>query len=382
MRAQQIFFPLLGLTPANVAAPQQARSYGPDIAVAPHTAAGPGLTHATTGTPTYFTIRLAAPAAIRLAAEDNDGNNSGSSTREEEQQHSGGSSGSGGGDGEEGEEPDWDYNLDKKRFIYVWVASRDNVFIAAVENNGDGTLTASYETSFPGDYLVHIEDVNLRIKGDDFGRGRPITGSPFSLTVSGEPAIDVDALPMCGSGSTGNDELEDMESAFWRTGSWVSSNIAAQSHGVLRDGWVFQPKTCAYEAFSHEDILLLAGLEERTWLLAMGNSILRGVFLTLMDMALAEGQKDDFSTSVVKKCWGFIDLHIGNLRLSYQVCLPWEELCVVVVVMVAADVFFLLRFLSHHSSERYSNHTSFGQLLISSGFLAQAGLRPSLWTPI
>lgn len=301
----------------------------------PHTADGPGLTRATTGAPASFTIRLAgglSSAAIRLAAENNDGaSGSSSGGTEEDPQHSGIEIGGG---GEADEPPDWDYNLDKKRFIYVWVASEDNVFIAEVENNGDGTLTASYESSFPGNYLVHIEDVDLRIKGDDFGRGRPITGSPFSLIVEGEPTIDVSALPVCGSVRTGdNDEaingngldsqkregLEDMESAFWRTGSWVSSNIAAHSHGVQRDGWVFQPKTCAYEAFSREDILLLAGLEEHTWLLAMGNSILRGVFLTLVDMVLAEGQKDEFSTSVVKKCWGFIDIRIGNLRLTYQV---------------------------------------------------------------
>ncbi|CAM9438074.1 unnamed protein product [Scytosiphon promiscuus] len=313
----------------------QVRSYSPDVAIAPHTADGSGLTRATTGAPASFTVRLAggpSAAAIRLAAENYDGGSgiSGGSTREE-QQHSGIDGVEG---GEADEQSDWDYNLDKKRFIYVWVASRDNVFIAAVENNGDGTLTASYEAYFPGDYLVHVEDVDLRLKGDDFGRGRPITGSPFSLTVTGEPAIDVDALPVCGDAnartdnydrifgdgveSDGREELEDMESAFWRTGSWVSANVAAQSHGVQRDGWVFQPKTCAYEAFSRDDILLLAGLEEPTWLLAMGNSILRGVFLTLVDMALAEGQKDDFSTSVVKKCWGFIDIRIGNLRLSYQ----------------------------------------------------------------
>lgn len=231
-------------------------------------------------------------------------------------------------------EKDWDYNVDKNRFIYVWVASEDHVFVAAVENNWDGTLTASYECPFPGDYLVHVEDVDLKAKGEDsskLGRGRPITGSPFSLTVSGEPSIRVDDLPVCGDTTAtsarnkhGEEEEgeagEDAASAFWRTGSWVSSNLASEAHGVLRDGWVFQPKACAYETFTYDDLMLLAGLEEPTWFLALGNSILRGVFLTLVDMALAKGQKDNFSSSVLRKCWGFVDVRIGSLRITYQVC--------------------------------------------------------------
>lgn len=219
-------------------------------------------------------------------------------------------------------EGEWDYNVDKKRFVYVWVAGEDSVFVAEVVNNFDGTLTATYEAPFPGSYLVHVEDVDLRIKDDKFQRGRPIAGSPFSLTVSGGPAVRVDDLPVCGSGSHtngGDSEEAEVAAEYWRAGSWVSSNLASPKHGVLRDGWVFQPKDCAYEAFSYDDLMLLAGQEEPTWLLALGNSILRGVFLTLVDMALAKGQKDAFPTSVLAKCWGFSDVRIGNLRLTYQV---------------------------------------------------------------
>ncbi|CAM9322955.1 unnamed protein product, partial [Laminaria digitata] len=111
------------------------------------TADGPGLHAAIAGTQASFTVRL---------AEEN------------------------------GTDPREKFGVDKKRFIYVWIANEDSIFIAAVESNGDGTLTATYESSFPGTYLVYIEDVDLHIK-DDLGRGQPIVGSPFSLTVSGEP---------------------------------------------------------------------------------------------------------------------------------------------------------------------------------------------------
>lgn len=252
----------------------KAHAYGRDVHVAPHTADGPGLHAAVAGTQASFTIRLA---------------------------------------GENGSDPQGEWNVDKKRFLYVWIANEDSVFIAGVENNGDGTLTASYESSFPGTYLVYVEDVDLHID-DSFARGQPIIGSPFLLTVSGEPALDVDGLPVCGTEAD-----EGIESSFWRPGSWVSSNVASAKHGVLRDGWVFQPKGCVHDTFSYDDLMLLASLEEPTWLLAMGNSILRGVYLSLLDMVLARGQKDNFGSSAIQKCWGFVDIRIGNLRLTYQV---------------------------------------------------------------
>ncbi|CAM9651807.1 unnamed protein product [Ascophyllum nodosum] len=140
----------------------------------------------------------------------------------------------------------------------------------------------------------------------------PIIGSPFALTITGEPAIDIDALPTCSS--------EDVRAAetFWKPGTWVSANIASAKHGVTRDGWVFQPKTCVHDTFSYEDLMLLASLNEPTWLLVLGSSIHRGVFLTLVDMVLAQGQKDDMGTSTMAKCWGYEDITVGNLRITYQ----------------------------------------------------------------
>lgn len=251
----------------------QDRQYSQDVQVAPHTADGPGLSSASTGTPASFTIRLA---------------------------------------GENGSQPEGDWNIDKHRFIYVWIANADQIFTAGMENNRDGTLTATYESNFPGSYLIYVEDVDLRIRTED-GNGRPIQGSPFPLTIVGEPTIDVKALPVCGV------DEENVSSTYWRRGSWISSNIASAKHGVLRDGWVFQPRECVHETFLYEDLMLLATLEEPTWLLAVGNSILRGIYLTLVDMVLARGQKDELGTSVIEKCWGFADIKIGNLRLTYQV---------------------------------------------------------------
>ncbi|CAM9430343.1 unnamed protein product, partial [Hapterophycus canaliculatus] len=206
------------------------------------------------------------------------------------------------------------------------------IFIAEVTDNGaqqegDGggmtILTATYTSDFPGDYLVHIEEVLAVEHGR--GEGRPIVGSPFSLTITTDdsggkaptaPTLDVNSLPVCGSPEDTSTGIAD---TFWRPGTWLSSNVASPAHGVLRDGWVFQPKTCVYDTFSHDDLMELGALtDEPTWILILGGSVQRGVFLTLIDMVLAKGQKDDIGKSVVQKCWGYADLQIGNIRLTYQ----------------------------------------------------------------
>ncbi|CAM9809757.1 unnamed protein product [Ectocarpus sp. 6 AP-2014] len=254
---------------------------------APHTASGDGLHKATVGKPASFTIQLVGDQLGSL--------------------------------------PDWKPNT-STRFIYVWIANKDQILIAEVVDGGskNGTLTATYKSDFPGDYLVYIDEVESSKKDE----GVPILGSPFSLTIAGDaPTLDVNSLPVCSSHEDANKDIAD---TFWRSGTWLSSNIASAAHGVMRNGWVFQPKSCVFDTFSYEDLMLLASLDgEPTWLLVLGGSVQRGVFLTLVDMVLAAGQKQDIRSSVIQKCWGYADVRVGNFRLTYQVlmgALPpsWE----------------------------------------------------------
>lgn len=251
---------------------QQEHSYSETQLGSKHTAEGKGLHHAVVGERASFTIQLVLEAGDPSADQ---------------------------------------WNANGGLFIYVWIANQDQIFTAEVINEGNGLLTASYESSFPGDYLIHIEAVVLGKKDE----GRPIQGSPFELAITGNPALNIEELPVC---SAEEEEYTTME-AFWKVGSWVSSNIASATHGVGRDGWVFQPKTCVYDMFSYDDLMLLAGMSEPTWLLVLGGSVQRGLFLGMVDMMLAQGQKDDFDTSVIQKCWGYADVTIGNLRVTYQV---------------------------------------------------------------
>lgn len=174
------------------------------------------------------------------------------------------------------------------------------ILIAEVSDSGknDGVLHAKYTSDFPGEYLVFIEEVEL--KNESPNEGRPITGSPFVLTIAGSsPALDISSLQVCGSEG---DSKDDIAGSFWRPGTWLSSNVASAAHGVGRDGWVFQPKNCVIDMFSYEELMLLASPEQDpTWLLVLGGSVQRGVFLTLVDMVLAEGQKDKFGYSAAQK---------------------------------------------------------------------------------
>lgn len=65
--------------------------------------------------------------------------------------------------------------------------------------------------------------------------------------------------------------------------------------------------------------MTLASLEEQTWLLVLGDSVFRGIFLTLVDMVLGKGQKANIKQSVLQKCWGYADVQVGSLRVTYQV---------------------------------------------------------------
>eukprot|EP00903_Cladosiphon_okamuranus_P011004 g10393.t1 len=261
--------PSLNAQPPDLVQPedQQDHIYTKLARESPHIASGDGLHSATTGVPSSFTIELVQ------------------------------------------DEGQVKWTPSGTKFVYVWIANENQILIAEVEDRGNGTLTATYESSFPGHYLVHVEEVEL-VRRDE---GRPIAGSPFSLTITGPPTLDVDKLPLCGT-----DEDEAIEDSFWRPGTWLSSRIASATHGVIRDGWVFQPKTCVYDTFTYDDLMLLASLQEETWIMTIGSSVERGLFLSLVDMALARGQKDNIARSIIEKCWGYANIRVGNLRLTYQ----------------------------------------------------------------
>lgn len=251
--------------------------YSPDSEIAPHIAEGEGLSSASTGKEAFFTVKL-------VSDDSGDVDLPGL------------------------------WNLNPKRFIYVWISGQSQLVNAQVTNNKNGTLTARYTVDFPGDYLISVEDVDFSESSPPGTSFRPIAGSPFALVVEGEPTLDPNSLPLC-EGEDGEDRLSEL----WMPGSWVSAHVAGRDHGVLREGWVFQPQNCVYDTFSADDFMLLAAGDELTWVVVLGGSVQRGVFLALVDMILEKKQKTYMSGSAIQKCWGWSDFRIGNLRITYQV---------------------------------------------------------------
>lgn len=140
--------------------------------------------------------------------------------------------------------------------------SDGQMFAAEVVNNMDGTLTATYTSDFPGQYFVYIEEIDM--SRSRLQRARYFKGSPYNLTISGDVTLDVDNLPSCNEvDASGYDD-------FWRLGTWLSSREASAEHGTLRNGWVFQPKQCVHETYSYDDLMVLAALEEPTWIVILG----------------------------------------------------------------------------------------------------------------
>jgi hypothetical protein len=54
-------------------------------------------------------------------------------------------------------------------------------------------------------------------------------------------------------------------------------------------------------------------------MLFLGSSKDRGVFSRMVDSLLLPGEKANMHSSALKKCWGWLDVHLpgGRLRLSF-----------------------------------------------------------------
>eukprot|EP00667_Euglena_gracilis_P006945 EG_transcript_7011 len=204
--------------------------------------------------------------------------------------------------------------------LYIWAANEHYMFAGEV-NTVDGKMVGSYIVDYPGEYELHVEefwwsqhqtdDPNLHRCGND--RYAVLPGSPFRLNVTGEPANAITApqrLPRCIS------QKGWLFGHGWLDGAWVSARLASHRDNVLRYGWVYQPRYCSFDVFSHQHLQAAAQAAPK-WLVFLGTSIQRGIFLTLVDLLLNSAQKAGVYDSITFKCWGWADFRFGNLRLSY-----------------------------------------------------------------
>ncbi|XP_071849255.1 uncharacterized protein [Apostichopus japonicus] len=171
------------------------------------------------------------------------------------------------------------------------------------------TLDFTYVPTIPGNYYLYVEEISK-------GYQKQLSGSPFHLIVEGPPINQTerqqkaDQLPSC--------QTLPQTDLSWLEGEWVTRDIAGENRGTLRSGWVLQPYRCSIDIFTKGDLALAAASPSLKTIVVLGRSTERGVFLSLVDSLLKSDEKANISTSVLWKCWGIMEVRLGNLRFIYR----------------------------------------------------------------
>lgn len=192
----------------------------------------------------------------------------------------------------------------KANGVYVTFEGEHAVFgVIGLETTDNTTYAVNFNAPFAGKYKVEVDFLPL------VGSFRKAIGGSFYITVKGkEPKATLDltrALDRCKSDVPGE-------------GVWLKCNSPYyNSSNCLREGMVFKPYSCQYQVWTQEELVYYATNGPPRWIMFIGNSVLRGVFFSALDLILGATGKGMTSSSSWK-CWGNIDITIGNLRLTYQ----------------------------------------------------------------
>ena len=198
-----------------------------------------------------------------------------------------------------------------KIFISVLAIGERHIFYASPSRVNLTYLEVNftYIPTIPGKYDLFVEEIGRKWQ-------RQLPGSPFKLIVDG-PSLNekewrnkADQLPSC--------QTLPQTDLSWSEGNWVTRDVAGEKHGTLRSGWVLQPNECSIDIFTRQDLELAAASNTLKTIFVLGRSTERGVFLSLVDILLKKDEKQNIKSSVVWKCWGFMELRLGNLRFIYQ----------------------------------------------------------------
>ncbi|KAJ8047377.1 hypothetical protein HOLleu_06361 [Holothuria leucospilota] len=204
-------------------------------------------------------------------------------------------------------------DFNQKYFISVTAISEDHIFVADLSpvRIGDRDVNFTYTPCLPGNYDLYVEEI---VPGAPWQK--PVPGSPFRLMVQGlNVAIDAfiahtDNLPSC--------QTIPQYDSSWIEGAWVTSKLGGRQHGILKSGWVFQPKRCSFDIFTVDEIATAAASIIPKSITILGSSIERGIFLSLTDLLLTMSGRKYIKDSYLDKCWGYMEVELGNLRVIYK----------------------------------------------------------------
>ncbi|XP_071836604.1 uncharacterized protein [Apostichopus japonicus] len=202
--------------------------------------------------------------------------------------------------------------LHSKIFFSSLAVGRQHIFAIPPSSVLNDTLEIhfSYTPTLPGNFDLYVEEITSSSQ-------KQLPGSPFELFIAG-PTVnenqrrkETDKLPSC--------QTIPQYDPSWSEGEWVTRDLAGNERGTLRSGWVLQPKRCSFDIFTTDD-LVRASLEPTPKTIAViGRSTERGIFLSLVDLALKKEEKSNLDySSVFWKCWGLEEFRVGSLRFFYQ----------------------------------------------------------------
>jgi hypothetical protein len=181
-------------------------------------------------------------------------------------------------------------NNSRPLFFWVCVSSKKERVIPDIFNEGSGILHVTYQLQHSGLYFLRIIMVDMQKPRME----RDSTVFISRLRVNSKPESVVFEKPssrLCAARDLG-----------WMTGRW---------HRALPRGpWTYH--------FPHCSLRELRRPPAETWVLVLGKSTDRGLFLSMVDGALSKEKKRNFASSTLQKCWGWIDVQIGRARFSYQ----------------------------------------------------------------
>eukprot|EP01012_Entosiphon_sulcatum_P044755 TRINITY_DN5956_c0_g1_i2.p1 TRINITY_DN5956_c0_g1~~TRINITY_DN5956_c0_g1_i2.p1 ORF type:complete len:612 (-),score=71.56 TRINITY_DN5956_c0_g1_i2:2412-4247(-) len=199
--------------------------------------------------------------------------------------------------------------------IYVWFYG-PSMFAGDIwlHDVSRGVIRVEFRAMEPGPYVVRFvqwHNSKSAAKSGEFciRQFSPLTRNLVVLPPKGEDSDYVPPWPrkQC------NDLVPSPEP---RTGRWlrcedIMLHYTEHYTGCPRMGWLWLPHDCHYQFFSPRALLAQT---LPTWIVVFSSSLLRSIFWYFMDTLGGHRRIN----KVTWKCWGWMDIQVGSLRISWR----------------------------------------------------------------
>jgi len=193
------------------------------------------------------------------------------------------------------------------------------------------SLSSPFEVSYlpldSGLYEVHL--LEIRDRGNY--SIKYLEGSPFSLKVTGSAQFPSKFCHDFSLHYELDKQLYDKSGLLQKRfgGRWLRCKDLP-SHireaGCTSEGWVWIPQSCYYKILPIGSYQSLMHLQKPLWVMIFGSSTIRAQFFFWLMQVLPQVNLQGLPESSLWKCWGYMDVRIGSLRVSYKDMRIWSSL--------------------------------------------------------